>query len=130
MGLIAIIIAIGLVAAVAGRMTMLETGIAVDRENHERTAQGDVYEGFAKFTTTSATVELPVPFRRIKSFSLDWCGTPASDEILSVDETPNTDGHEIQLVASASGQYSVTVTRTGASKTSGAAFSFRFKGQG
>ncbi len=70
------------------------------------------------FTTTGGTVTINVPdqFRRYHVVGIVWAGTPASDEIASV-PAPGTDG--VIAATGSQGAYTVVITRTGASKTSG-----------
>lgn len=74
--------------------------------------------GTAAFVTTGATVAVPVNMRNVECFIITACNVTASDEILS---GPNILSTGIFNVPAAG---TVTVTRTGASKTSGLAFSY------
>lgn len=76
---------------------------------------GWLYMGYAAFTTTGTSVEVPVPFKRLKSFVPVPVGAPNANEPLSVSET-FTNG-----VAVVNG--SVTVIRA-AGTTSGLGFCY------
>lgn len=71
--------------------------------------------GTFAFTTTAASGTLKLPVRQLESLVITPCGTPASDEVVS--GPANTSG----VVDASSG---VTITRTGASKTSGLVCSY------
>jgi hypothetical protein len=90
-----------------------------------------LFTGIYAFSTTDATKEVSIPFGRIESISLTAIGAPAADEVLSVDETVSgtagTDAANIRG-SNSTGGTTVTVTRTGASKTSGLKFSLAATG--
>ena len=116
---------------------MLEDGIANNNENFQRVRAGqsgyDEYKGFAQFAGTAATMNLPVPFRRIKFHSVNNpVGIPATDETIYVDAVAdvNSDGHEIQLVAGADGGYVLPIARTAGSPTADLIFAFKIEGLG
>jgi hypothetical protein len=74
------------------------------------------------FVTTSATLEVTLPFTNLESHAFGIVGTPAADEVLSIDETVvGTPGSDA-VIRGSNGSMVVTVTRTGASKTSGLVF--------
>jgi len=76
---------------------------------------GAVVSGIVAFTTTGATVEVNCGgFTKISGASALALGTPASDEVLSFNETA-TAGEFMDVPTSGT----ITLTRTGASKTSG-----------
>lgn len=68
------------------------------------------------FTTTSATVEVPCKGMTSVIAVATAIGTPASDEVLSFDEASLLDTNGYIAVPNTN---SITLTRTGASKTSG-----------
>lgn len=51
-----------------------------------------VYVGYAAFTTTGTTVDVPCPFRRLACFLTFPLGSPNANEPLSLNETINADG--------------------------------------
>jgi hypothetical protein len=75
--------------------------------------------GTAAFTTTGTTCTIPVDLRVVEAVILTPVTTPATDETLSWGDTLGTDG---KFTVGATGN--VTVSRTGASKTSGLQFSY------
>lgn len=82
-----------------------------------------IFQGVYAFTTTGATKTVTVPFGRVESVLLTPVGTPASDEVLSYNNTVGgTAGNDDAYVAGSGGSTDITVTRTGASKTSGLKF--------
>jgi hypothetical protein len=80
-----------------------------------------VQHGMIAFATTGTTVELPCNLSRIVSYSLTPVGTPATGEVLSINETVSDSG-QITVAAGA-----VTVTRA-AGTTSGLIVSYRIVG--
>lgn len=96
---------------------LISSGFVADNVNTNNRCFHE-YGGTFSFTTTGATVTIKVPdlFRRYHVVGMAWCGTPAADEILSV-PAPASDG-TIAAEGSLGGLY-ITITRTGASKTSG-----------
>ena len=71
-----------------------------------------------------------MPLGRVEHFEAFAIGTPASDEILSVDETlSGTAGENDAAIVGTNGSTTLTVTRTGASKTSGLKFFWRAVGR-
>lgn len=70
------------------------------------------------FSTTDANGTIPTQLKVIEGYSYGWVGTPAADEILSLDETTHQDAKDNIVVASKV----VTAKRTAASKTSGLKF--------
>jgi len=72
--------------------------------------------GQAHFVTTGATLVIPTKFRQIRAILITPMATPASDEIIYA--PANADGSS--LIVDGSG--TITITRTGASKTSGLGF--------
>jgi hypothetical protein len=85
-----------------------------------------LYTGIYAFTTTGATKDVAVPFPIVEAVFVLPLGTPASDEVLSVDETvTGTSGGADAAIRGTltSGSTTLTVTRTGSSKTSGMKFS-------
>jgi hypothetical protein len=73
------------------------------------------YHGYAAFAASDATVEVPVPFKKLESFVVTLVGSPGATELPSVDET------FVNGVATVDG--SVTVKRA-ATTTSGLGFLF------
>lgn len=96
------------------------------KERAIKTGQAGYTEvsGVAVFSTTDASGELPCRINRVEEFSYTWIGTPASDEVLSVDEAAQLNSG---VVVRPSGG-TITLKRTGAAKTSGLAFFFRYRG--
>jgi len=71
--------------------------------------------GMFTFTTTSGTGELPMLLQGVHSIVLTAIGTPATDEVLSVDESALAGDGRISVPATGT----ITCIRTGASKTPG-----------
>lgn len=86
-----------------------------------------VIDGFA---TTSATKNVVVTLRNVIAWSVCALGTPASDEVLSVNNTLSGTADTAEAkIAGTSGSTTLTVTRQGVSKTSGLQFSLIAYGQ-
>lgn len=83
-----------------------------------------LFQGIFAFTTTGATKTVTVPMGRVESVQLTAIGAPASDEELSANNTVSgTVGNDdAAILANNPGSTDITVTRTGASKTSGLKF--------
>lgn len=92
------------------------------RVGEGQTARQEYHQIFA-FTTTGATKVCTIPMGRVESVQLTAIGTPASDEELSVNNTVSgTAGQDDAAIVGSNGSTDLTVTRTGASKTSGLKF--------
>lgn len=99
--------------ALANRKTRTGTG---------QTAKWRVHGIFA-FTTTGATVTVNVPLSSVEFAVAFPIGTPASDEILSVNNTVvGTVGDDTAKINGTNGNTGLVITRTGASKTTGLKF--------
>lgn len=93
-------------------------------EKIKRPGGGYEVSGITTFTTTGATKTVPAKgLRRLVACHATAVGTPASDEVLSINETVGADG---RIDVPADGE--ITITRTGAVKTSGLAFSYTLIG--
>jgi hypothetical protein len=90
-----------------------------------------LYQGIYAFTTTGATKDVAVPMGRVESCVAFPIGTPASDEVLSANNTVSgTPGNDdAAIVGNGNGSTTITVTRTGAAKTSGLKFALWAIGQ-
>lgn len=76
------------------------------------------------FTTTGATKTVTVPLRSVEAVMVIAIGTPAADEVLSVNNTvTGTSGTDAARINGSNGVTGLVVTRTGAAKTSGLKFS-------
>lgn len=81
------------------------------------------YHGIFAFTTTAATATVVVPCGRVLTPVALAIGSPASDEVLSVSNTvAGTAGTDDAMIVGENGSTTLTITRTGASKTSGLKF--------
>lgn len=89
-----------------------------------------VHSKIYAFTTTGATKSVEIPLTHVEGFSFGLIGTPASDEILSIDNTvTGTAGEDAAIVGTNGRSTTLVVTRTGASKTSGLKFSLTVWGK-
>jgi hypothetical protein len=94
-----------------------------------QTARWEVH-GTGAFTTTGATVTVNVPMGRVEHFEAFAIGTPAADENLSANNTVSgTVGNNDAAIVGTNGVTPITLTRTGASKTSGLKFFWRAVGK-
>jgi hypothetical protein len=78
--------------------------------------------------TPPTTSEIPCPFRTILSVSITPLGTPASDEILSIDEAASATNEPCPVLTLPSST-TLTLTRTGASKTSDLRYLYSIEGR-
>lgn len=84
--------------------------------------------GIAQFSTTDASGDILCPLRVIEEVSITPIGPVATDETIYLDEAAqiNTALPKLKIVRKAA--KTLTVTRTGAAKTNGLMFAFRFRG--
>lgn len=87
------------------------------------------FHGVFAFTGVEATKAVAVPMGRVEDVQITPIGAPAADENLSVNNTVSgTPGENNAAIVGTNGSTSLTVTRTGAAKTSGLRFSLRATG--